>query len=144
MLTLAWGDPEAIGVPVGDGQTLFTVAFTVVGGPGSGSAIRITDRPTFGELSVRGRAVPFNTAEGLVAVRRADSGDLGTVQSASGQLGLWFEMPEEGKWVLEFSEDLRNWVPITDPAATSGGGLTQVMVPDPGGNNRFYRVIVTE
>lgn len=139
-LTLGWDDPQAKGVPVTEDQALFTVVYTVVGGPGNSSQVRITDRPTLGELSVRGRVVPFSAVEGLVAVRGSTSGPLGMLQAASGQIGLWFDMPTGGQWLIETSDDLRHWVPLTEPAAAAGGGLTQMMVPGDGDGNHFYRV----
>jgi len=139
-LTFGWDDPQATGVPVGEGEPLFTLVYSVVGGPGSGSAIRITSHPTFGELSVRGKVIPHTANEGMVAVRRSDGGVLGMSGTGSAPQGLWFEMPNQGRWVLEASVDLKVWNPIGEPAVATGGGLAQVPLPEPEGDQRFYRV----
>ena len=139
-LVFAWGDPVADGVFLDAGQTLFSVAFTVVGDAGSSSPVRIENLPIPAELTVGGRVTAFATREGLVAARRTDGGVLGLLPPGAEGVGLWFEMPTEGKWVLESSENLRDWGPQTTPVAVSGEGLHRILIPDNGDDRRFYRV----
>lgn len=139
-LVFAWGDPVADGVLLDAGQTLFSVAYTVVGDAGNSSPVRIESLPIPAELTVGGRVTPFATREGFVATRRTDGGVLGLLPPGAEGVGLWFEMPTEGKWVLESSENLKEWVPQTTPAAVSGEGLNRVQIPDHGDDRRFYRV----
>ena len=57
----------------------------------------------------------------------------------SADAGLHFQVDGLGR-VLEASVDLKQWNPIGEPAVATGGGLTQVPVPEPEGDQRFYRV----
>ncbi|MFO1458549.1 MAG: hypothetical protein U1G08_04005 [Verrucomicrobiota bacterium] len=140
VLTFAWDDPLAMGVPVEEGQTWFTIEFKAIGSPGTGSAVGVSSRPTRSELSRRGIAVPLTASEGLVGIRRTDSGLLGTFLRETGSPGLWFEVPEKGRWILESSEDLVNWISEGEATNAAEGGLSHIVPPDSDRLRQFYRV----
>lgn len=51
VLTHSWYDATVKGINKGDGETLYEICFEAVGGPGTKSAIQITDTPTIVEIA---------------------------------------------------------------------------------------------
>jgi len=67
-LTVGWDDPNAVGVTVPSGTTIFSVNFNAVGSPGSSSLIDFTDDPTRREVSVLFSVADFGQTAGTVEV----------------------------------------------------------------------------
>jgi len=61
------------------------------------------------------------------------------VKHASGHCEVTFDLQSDGNYVVEASEDLQNWVPVS--GVVSGNGI--ITVEDPAAascGHRFYRV----
>jgi len=141
MLAFSWYEPEAAGLTLADGATIFTVSFEVTGLAGSLTSVALTDFPTLREASV-------NLAVALIA---ADDGGIISVIEGGGlrvsepvhQEGVFqLTVPSEigRRYVLEFTDRLpaMNWTAL--PAVVGDGKALLLVDLAATNHQRFYRV----
>jgi len=69
---VAWSDPNAVGVTLADGTTIFELCFIVRGAVGASSSITFTDDPTPQLFSDGVSETPFVGGSGALTVTNGD------------------------------------------------------------------------
>ena len=68
ILTFSWDDPNAMGVSVSDGSTIFTITYAAIGSEGESSAVSFTDVPTPIEVTINFTVVSHIMNDGSITI----------------------------------------------------------------------------
>ncbi len=146
-LTFSWDDPNAAGVTVVDGITIFSVEFDAAGVAGSSTSVNFGNSPTPQEVTVNLVSKPFvgqpgtiNIGGGLV-IEALSANTPVSVRTTGFSLSI---SGEPGRtYRLQVSTDLSNPPGWTDLTTFTGGSQAFQFVDDAATNRvrGFYRVV---
>jgi hypothetical protein len=145
-LTFSWDDPDALGVTIADGSTVFAASFEVIGAGGSVSPLVLSGSATETEVGVNFSEANLRAISGSVAVL-GPTGELPTqpqlasVVYTNGIFGVPQQTVPGRRYTLEYTDSLptTNWTPL--PPIIGDGAMH--ILSDPGAaaaRQRFYRL----
>ncbi len=140
-LKFVWHDPEATGVTLPDGSSIFSVGFVVIGTNGAASPLAFVDSELTREVSAGLQEAAFVGLSGEVKVAAPPTQFqvLGSSMDA-GVFRLWVPTEPGRTYVLEYTATLSggNWVSLN--SVTGDGGVK--VLEDANATNlfRYYRV----
>ncbi len=143
-LSFSWDDPQAAGVTLPDGTTIFTLSFKVAGSIGNVSPLNLVDTVAEREVGINFSLGTFAALNGQVTVGDA----LPSALPVKLTQGLYsqdsFSLPlttiKGQHYILEFTDVLpgTNWTAL--PAVTGDGTMTILKDPAAPARHRFYRL----